>query len=40
MEVASDAATLLGGNPEVGATGIEDDLEALGRSSDSDLGEV
>jgi hypothetical protein len=40
VEVAGDAATLLGRNPEVGATSVENDLEALGRSTDGDLGEV
>lgn len=40
MEVAGDAAALLGRNPEVRATGVEDNLEALGRSTDGDLGEV
>jgi hypothetical protein len=40
VKVAGDATTLLGRNPEVGATGVEDNLEALGRSTDGDLGEV
>jgi hypothetical protein len=40
VEVAGDAAALLGRNPEVGAAGVEDDLEALGRVTDGDLGEV
>lgn len=40
VEVAGDAAALLGRNPEVGAAGVENDLEALGRVTDGDLGEV
>lgn len=40
VEVAGDAAALLGGNPEVRAARIEDNLECLGRGTDGDLGEV
>lgn len=40
VEVAGDAAALLGGDPEVGAARIEDNLECLGRGTDGDLGEV
>jgi hypothetical protein len=40
VKVAGDAAALLGRNPEVGATSVENDLEALGRSTDGDLREV
>lgn len=40
MEVASDAATRLGGNPEVGATSVKNNLEGLRWGADGDLGEV
>lgn len=40
MQVASDRAALGRWNPEVGATGVENDLEGLGRSPEGDLGEV
>lgn len=40
VEVAGNAAALLGRNPEVGAAGVEYDLEALGGVTDGDLGEV
>ena len=33
MEEACDGSTLRGRNPEIGTSGIEDNLEALGRSS-------
>ena len=40
MEIAGDAAALARGNPEVGASRVEDDLEVLGRGADGDLREV
>ena len=40
VEIASDRATLGRRHPEVGAASIEDDLEALWRSTDGDLGEI
>lgn len=40
MEVAGDRVALRGRNPEVGAAGVEDNLEGLGRSAEGDLGEV
>jgi hypothetical protein len=40
VEVAGDRVALGRRNPEVGAAGVEDDLEGLGRSSERDLGEV
>lgn len=40
MEVAGDRAALLGRNPQVRASSIEDDLEGLWRSSNGDLGEI
>lgn len=40
VEVAGDGAAGLGGDPEVGASGVEDDLEVLRWVADGDLGEV
>jgi hypothetical protein len=40
VKEASDGAALLGRNPQVGATGVENNLEGLGRSADLNLGEV
>lgn len=40
MEVAGDRAALLGRNPQVGASGVENDLEGLWRSSNGDLREI
>lgn len=40
VEVAGDGAARLGWNPEVGASGVKDDLECLWRVADGDLGEV
>lgn len=40
VQVACNAAALLGRNPQVGATSVQDNLEGLGRSTDLDLGEV
>lgn len=40
VEVAGDGAARLGWNPEVGASGIKDDLEVLWWVADGDLGEV
>lgn len=40
VEVASNGAALGRGDPEVGATGIKDDLEGLRRGTDLNLGEV
>lgn len=40
VEVAGDGAALGGGNPEVGAAGIQNYLEGLGWRSEGDLGEV
>lgn len=40
VEVAGDRAAGLGWDPEVGAAGVEDDLECLWWAADGDLGEV
>lgn len=40
VQEASNAVARLGGNPEVGASSVENDLERLGRVADGDLGEV
>lgn len=40
VEVASNGATVRRGDPQVGAAGVEDDLELLGRVADGNLGEV
>lgn len=40
VKIAGNATARLGRHPEVGAASVEDDLERLGRGSDSDLGEV
>lgn len=40
VEVAGDGAARLGWNPEVGASGVKDDLEVLWWVADGDLGEV
>jgi len=40
VKETGDRATLGGGHPQVGASGIEDDLEGLRGGSDGDLGEV
>lgn len=40
MQVAGDRATLRTGNPEIGAAGIKDDLELLGRRSEGNRAEV
>lgn len=40
VQEASNAVARLGGNPEVGASSVENDLEGLGRVADGDLGEV
>lgn len=40
MQVASDGSALGRRHPEVGAAGVKNDLEVLGRSSDLDVGEV
>ena len=40
MKIASDGTTLCRWNPKVGATSVEDDLEALWWGADSNLGEV
>jgi hypothetical protein len=40
VKEAGNRVALRRGNPEVGATSVEDDLEALGGSTNGDLGEV
>ena len=40
VKKASDTITGLGGNPEIGATGVQYDLESLRRSANGDFGEV
>lgn len=40
VQEAGNAAALDGGNPEVGAAGVQDNVEGLGRGTDSDLREV
>jgi len=40
VEIAGYGAALGGGNPEVGAAGVENDLELLRRGTDRDVGEV
>jgi hypothetical protein len=40
VQVAGDRAAVTAGHPQVGATGVQDDLELLRRSADGDLGEV
>jgi len=40
VEVAGDGAALRRRHPQVGAAGIQDDLEVLGRRADGDLREV
>lgn len=40
MQVASDAAAGLGGNPKVGAACVQHNLEGLGRGTDGDFREV
>ena len=40
MKEAGNAVAGLGGDPEIRAAGVEDDLESLGRCADSDLREV
>lgn len=40
MQIAGDGAAVLARHPQVGAAGVENDLEVLRRSSDGDLGEV
>ena len=40
VEVASNGATVRRRDPQVGAAGVEDDLELLGRVADGNLGEV
>lgn len=40
VEVAGDGAAGLGWNPEVGASGVKDNLECLWGVADGDLGEV
>lgn len=40
VEVAGNGAAVTAGNPQVGATGVQNDLELLRRSADGDLREV
>ena len=40
VEVAGDGTALLGWDPEVGATSVENDLEGLRRRTNGDLREV
>jgi hypothetical protein len=40
VQVAGNGAAVTAGNPQVGATGVQNDLELLRRSADGDLGEV
>lgn len=40
MKITGDRTALSAGNPQVGASGIKNDLEGLRRSSNGDLGEV
>jgi hypothetical protein len=40
VQVAGDGAAVTTGNPQVGATGVQNDLELLRRSADGDLREV
>ena len=40
MEEAGDGVALGGRNPQIGTTGVEDDLEGLRGRTNGDLGEV
>jgi len=40
VQVAGNGAAVAAGNPQVGATGVQNDLELLRRSADGDLREV
>lgn len=40
MKVAGNRVAALRGDPEVGASSVENDLEGLRRSAERDLGEV